>query len=139
LLRKYQCHPGPVLIVEDDEATREMMRRTLEQDGWTVEEAENGRVALSRVGQHAPGLILLDLMMPEMDGFEFVEMLRRNEAWRKIPIVVVTARDVSPDDKQRLDGSVKRIFPKAALTRDELAREIRMLARPAPDKAGVGR
>ncbi len=138
LLRKYQCHPGPVLVVEDDPATREMMRRTLEQDGWQVMEAENGRVALERVGESAPALILLDLMMPEMDGFEFVAELRKNDDWRAIPIVVVTAKDVSPEDRLRLDGNVKKIFQKAALTREELAREIRTLARSgAPSSAGA--
>ncbi|MBI3932741.1 MAG: response regulator [Acidobacteria bacterium] len=131
LLRKYQCHPGPVLIVEDDPSTREMMRRTLEQDGWTVHEAENGRVGLERVAAQVPGLILLDLMMPEMDGFEFAAELRKNDAWRKIPVVVVTAKDVSAEERMRLDGNVKKIFQKAALTREELAREIRLLARPA--------
>jgi signal transduction histidine kinase/DNA-binding response OmpR family regulator len=128
LLRKYRCHPGPVLIVEDDPVTREMMRRTLEQDGWQVSEAENGKVALQRIGEDPPGLILLDLMMPEMDGFEFVAELRKNEAWRGIPVVVITAKDVTPEDRMRLDGSVKKIFQKAALTREELAREIRILA-----------
>jgi signal transduction histidine kinase/DNA-binding response OmpR family regulator len=128
LLRKYRCHPGPVLVVEDDPATREMMRRTLEQDGWHVDEAENGRVALRRMETSAPALILLDLMMPEMDGFELVAELRKNDSWRAIPIVVVTARDVSPQDRTRLNGNVKKIFQKAVLTREELAREIRTLA-----------
>jgi signal transduction histidine kinase/CheY-like chemotaxis protein len=139
MLRKYQVHPGPVLVVEDDPATREMMRRTLVNDGWTVDEAENGRVGLERVRQRPPGLILLDLMMPEMDGFAFVEELRKNDEWRRIPVVVVTAKDISEEDKLRLDGRVKRIFQKAALTRDELAREIRMLARPVPPPEGDGR
>jgi signal transduction histidine kinase/CheY-like chemotaxis protein len=129
LLRKYQCHPGPVLIVEDDPATREMMRRTLEQDGWLVVEAENGRIGLKRVGENPPGLILLDLMMPEMDGFEFVAELRKVDAWRGIPVVVVTAKDITAEDRLRLNGNVKKIFQKAALTREELAREIRTLAR----------
>jgi signal transduction histidine kinase/CheY-like chemotaxis protein len=132
LLHKYQVHPGPVLIVEDDPATREMMRRTLVNDGWTVDEAENGRLGLERVKQRPPGLILLDLMMPEMDGFAFVEELRKNDEWRRIPVVVVTAKDMTAEDRLRLEGRVKRIFQKAALTREELAREIRMLARPVP-------
>jgi CheY-like chemotaxis protein len=132
LLHKYQVHPGPVLVVEDDPATREMMRRTLVNDGWTVDEAENGRIGLERVRQRPPGLILLDLMMPEMDGFAFVEELRKNDEWRRIPVVVVTAKDMTAEDRLRLEGRVKRIFQKAALTREELAREIRMLARPVP-------
>jgi CheY-like chemotaxis protein len=119
-----------VLLVEDDDTIRDMMRRSLEMDGWKVSEAENGRVGLERMAEATPDLILLDLMMPEMDGFEFVEALRKNPAWALIPIVVVTAKDLSPIDRQRLDGHVKKIFQKGALRRDELAREIRNLIRP---------
>jgi CheY-like chemotaxis protein len=107
-----------------------MMRRSLEQDGWKVTEAENGKVALSKLEEAQPELILLDLMMPEMDGFEFVEALRRTEAYARIPVVVVTAKDLTPDDRNRLDGHVKRIFQKGTMRREELAREIRGLLRP---------
>ncbi len=129
VLRRYRCAepPCPVLVVEDDPATREVIRRTLEGDGWQVSEAENGRVALTSVAAKIPDLILLDLMMPEMDGFEFVAELRRNEAWRRVPVVVVTAKDLSREDRERLDGYVRRIFQKGAFSRDELIREIRLL------------
>ena len=97
LLQKYRCaHPPcPVLLVEDNAELRALMRRMLEQEGWVVAEAENGRVALDRVAENRPELIVLDLMMPEMDGFTFIEALRQHEAWRAIPIVVVTAKDLS--------------------------------------------
>jgi len=88
---------------------------------------ENGRVGLDRVREAAPGLILLDLMMPEMDGFEFVEALRRDEAWRAIPIVVITAWELSVEDRQRLNGSVARIIQKGAYDRDALLAEVRDL------------
>jgi CheY-like chemotaxis protein len=131
MLGRYRCKhpPCPILVVEDDSATREMIRRTLEGDGWTVCEAENGRVGLERLAESRPELILLDLMMPEMDGFEFVAELRRNEEWRGIPVVVVTARDITAEDRIRLDGQVKKILQKGALSREELAREIRTMAR----------
>jgi signal transduction histidine kinase/DNA-binding response OmpR family regulator len=137
VLRRYKCEkpPCPVLVVEDDPATRDVIRRTLEQDGWRVSEAENGRVALQAVEQDSPELILLDLMMPEMDGFEFVSALRRNESSRHIPVVVVTAKDLSPDDRSRLEGHVRRIFQKGAFTREELIREIRRLV---PHEHGEG-
>ena len=92
-----------------------MLRRTLENDGWTVSEAANGRVALERVRESVPDLILLDLMMPEMDGFEFVAELRKNDAWRSIPVVVVTAKDLTPEDRQRLEGNVREVFQKGEL------------------------
>jgi signal transduction histidine kinase/DNA-binding response OmpR family regulator len=132
-LKKYRTGAAtPVLIVEDDDAIREMMRRSLELDGWVVREAENGKVALQRMHESRPALILLDLMMPEMDGFEFVEVLRKNPDWIGIPVVVVTAKDLTEDDRLRLDGHVKKIFQKGAMKREELARELRsVMRRPA--------
>jgi hypothetical protein len=118
-----------VLVVEDDPATRELIRRTLSGDGWAVCEAENGRSALSTVARSRPDLILLDLMMPEMDGFEFVEQLRANPDWRAIPVVVVTAKELTVADRERLRGNVRSILQKGAMTNEELAREIRAVAR----------
>ena len=74
-----------------------------------------------------PRLILLDLAMPEMDGFEFIAELRKSEAWRSIPVLVITAHDVSEDGRARLGGSVARILEKASLDRDDLLREVRAL------------
>ncbi|MCL4818816.1 MAG: response regulator [Vicinamibacteria bacterium] len=128
LLRRYKHEGAQLLVVEDDAATRELVRRTLEADGWSVAEAENGRVALERVAERMPSLILLDLMMPEMDGFEFVAELRKKPEWTGIPVVVVTAKDVTEEDRARLDGQVKRIVQKGGLSREDLAREIRRMA-----------
>ncbi len=89
-MRKYR-RDLPVLVVDDDDVLRELMRRILEKDGYSVTEARNGRDALDRLAEVTPGLILLDLMMPEMDGFELVEELRHHPSWRSIPIMVVTA------------------------------------------------
>jgi CheY-like chemotaxis protein len=75
----------------------------------------------------APSVILLDLMMPEMDGFEFVAEFRRHEAWRAIPIVVITARDLSREDHERLNGSVQKILQKGTHGRDQLLAEVREL------------
>ncbi|MDQ3582312.1 MAG: response regulator [Pseudomonadota bacterium] len=126
LLQNYRCPqpPCPVLVVEDEPALRELMRRMLEKEGWVVTEAENGRVALERVAEHRPELIVLDLMMPEMDGFTFIEALRQNEAWRSIPVVVVTAKDLTADDHARLNGQVQQVLHKGSYSRDELLREM---------------
>jgi len=72
-------------------------------------------------------VILLDLMMPEMDGFEFVTEFRRHESWRAIPIVVITARDLSREDRERLNGYVQKILQKGAHDRDALLAEVREL------------
>jgi CheY-like chemotaxis protein len=116
-----------VLVVEDDADLREMMRRTLEKGGWAVIEAANGRVALERLIEQRPELILLDLMMPEMDGFQFLEEVRKHEEWRLIPIVVVTAKDLTEEDHRRLSASEARVLQKGLYSRDDMLREVRDL------------
>ncbi|MBA3725331.1 MAG: response regulator, partial [Armatimonadetes bacterium] len=129
ILAKYRCPypPCPVLVVEDDAGTRQMMRTMLEKAGWSVSEAENGRVALERVAANRPTLILLDLMMPEMDGFEFAAEMHRNAETRSIPMVVLTAKDLTDQDLSRLDGSVHSILDKRGCTREELMCQVRDL------------
>ncbi len=129
VLGRYRCEspPCPVLVVEDDDATREMIRRTLEKSGWRVVEAENGRVALGRLEAGVPDLVLLDLMMPEMDGFELLERMRDRVEWRAVPVVVVTAKELTEEDRRRLNGSVQRILQKGAFTREGLLEEVRSL------------
>jgi hypothetical protein len=117
----------PVLVVDDDPDLRALLRRMLEREGHAVAEAEHGRAALERVRERAPGVVLLDLVMPEMDGFEFLEELRRDEATRAIPVIVITARDLSVEDHQRLNGSVERILQKGAYRHDALLAEVRRL------------
>jgi GAF domain-containing protein/CheY-like chemotaxis protein len=126
VLRKYRPDL-PVLVVDDDAGLRQLLRRMLEPEGYAVVEADNGRVALERLREVSPSVVLLDLMMPEMDGFEFVAEFRRHEAWRGIPIVVITARDLSREDHERLNGYVERILQKGAASRDQLLGEVREL------------
>ncbi|HEY8233648.1 MAG: response regulator [Vicinamibacterales bacterium] len=126
-LRRYRREgvQRPVLVVEDDASTREVIRRTLERDGWVVSEADNGRRGLQSVARQVPDLILLDLMMPEMDGFEFVAELRKSESGRRIPVVVVTAKEISEEDRRRLNGHVRRVLHKGSFSREELSSELR--------------
>ncbi len=128
VLRRYR-RDLPVLVVDDDAGFRELMRRVLEREGYTVTEADNGRAGLAELREHLPGVILLDLMMPEMDGFEFLDEFRRHEAWRGIPIVVVTAKELSAEDHERLNGGVARILQKGASSRESLLTEVRELVR----------
>ena len=129
IFQKYRCAHPPcsVLVVEDDADTRVILQRMLIKDGWTVLAAANGLEALVRVAEHRPELILLDLMMPEMDGFACIEALRQHDAWRSIPIVVITAKDLTEEDRQRLNGSLERILRKGAYNQEELLREVRAL------------
>jgi two-component system, NtrC family, sensor kinase len=125
-----------VLVVEDDAALRELVRRMLEREGYAVMEAKDGRDALERVGEHVPGVILLDLVMPVMDGFEFLAELRRKEAWRELPVIVLTAKDLSAEDRERLNGSVARILQKGAYGREALLAEVRALVAASVRRGG---
>ncbi|MFT5182077.1 MAG: adenylate cyclase [Alphaproteobacteria bacterium] len=114
-----------VLVVEDDDTTRTMLRRLLVGEGCLVSEAANGRLALDQLAVGKPGLILLDLMMPEMDGFEFLNQLRAMDAYANIPVVVITAADLSEQDRARLNGGVEQILRKSEFNRDDLLEEVR--------------
>jgi CheY-like chemotaxis protein len=116
---------GHALVVDDDESIRELFCRALEEDGWTVDEAENGAVALERAAERPPDLVLLDLMMPVMDGFEFVLHFRNMTDCKTTPIIVVTAKDLSDEDHQRLVGGVERIIEKGALTGKQLLENVK--------------
>ncbi len=126
VLEKIRHHgPAPrVLLVEDEPRTREMLCRAVQRHGWQVLEAENGRAGLERISSELPGVILLDLMMPEMDGFEFVEQLRRRPECRQIPIIVVTAKELTEQERLRLNGQVVRIIQKGGYSIRELVAEI---------------
>ena len=115
---------GRVLVVDDDDILRRGILQALEKEGWKVSEADDGRTGLERMGEAVPDVIVLDLMMPEMDGFEFLEALRRRAEWRHIPVVVVTAKDLTEEDRHRLNGGVERILQKDAPTRDDMLREV---------------
>jgi signal transduction histidine kinase/DNA-binding response OmpR family regulator len=135
ILKKYIClHPPcPVLVVDDDAATRTLTRAVLEKEGRAVTEAENGRVALQSMERERPCLILLDLMMPDMDGFEFAAEVRRHAEWRSIPIVILTASDLSHDDRRRLNGYVETVLQKKGDSRESLLHQVRdLLADFAP-------
>ena len=119
---------GPVLIVEDDAAARGLLARALGGAGLEVLEAADGRAALDLVRQHTPQLILLDLMMPGMDGFEFLEAIRGLPALAAVPVIVITGKDLTPEDRARLNGGVQRIVQKGAMSADALVTEVRQLA-----------
>jgi DNA-binding response OmpR family regulator len=142
VLHRYRKADGSqtVLVVEDDAATREMLRRTLEKEGWQVTEAENGRLGIERLKASRPALILLDLMMPEMDGFGFMEELHRQPQCHHLPVIVITAKDLTAEDIQRLNGQVARILQKSSMTTEELVAEIRALVpRFEPGAEPVGK
>jgi CheY-like chemotaxis protein len=103
-----------VLIVDDDPASARSLRGMLEKEGCEVADAPDGEQALLRVAARRPAIILLDLMMPHMDGFEFAAELHANPDWRTIPVVVMTAKDIVQEDRRRLNGYVTKIVKKEA-------------------------
>ena len=127
LVKRYVPSPsaGSVLVVEDDAPTRALLVRALSAAGWTVSEAANGRLALEAIAASTPNLVLLDLMMPEMDGFEFLDVLRREERRRNIPVVVITAKSLTAHERRRLNGDVARVVQKHTLDAEALLAEVR--------------
>jgi signal transduction histidine kinase/CheY-like chemotaxis protein len=114
LVAKYRAPFGPtrILVVEDDVTQRELIRSWLEPQNWSVIEADNGRVAIDRLSERVADVILLDLMMPEMDGFQLVAEMQKHPAWSKIPVIVVTARDLTVEDHARLNSGIEMILRK---------------------------
>ncbi|WP_227013997.1 response regulator [Paenibacillus psychroresistens] len=129
VMDKYILHrtDHSVLVIEDDVMTSEMMAKLLHKEGYKVTQAANGRVALEEVAREIPQLILLDLMMPEMDGFQFVAELRKHEAWSAIPIVVLTAKTITSEDQMKLNGYVKGVIQKGSFDHKSLLAEIHRL------------
>ena len=127
--------PTVVLIVEDDDGQRAVARDVLSAQGFIVHEAANGRLALEALRQDLPDVVLLDLMMPEMDGFEVVAEMQANAAWRTIPVVVVTALDLSAEDRRRLNRGVEHIVEKNASSPADLMARIGALMNETRRKA----
>jgi signal transduction histidine kinase/CheY-like chemotaxis protein len=113
---------GCALLVDDDEVVRRSVREALEPIGWKVTEAKNGQAAMESLVASRPEVIILDLMMPQMDGFEFLNELRGRPDWQNIPVVIVTAKDLTEEDRNRLNGGVERVIQKS--DHDEMLRQL---------------
>jgi CheY-like chemotaxis protein len=139
ILKRYECNlPGcDILVVDDEPQIREIIERTMQKEGWNVLQAGDGVEALKIVNIKPPQLILLDLMMPRMDGFEFLNELRKLPVGRDLPVVVITAMDLSSSDHQRLNGSVEQILQKGAYSQDDLLNEVRHLIKGLANKSST--
>jgi len=128
ILREHCANPSnaSILVVEDDLPTREALSRSLTSMGYAAHEAVNGRSGLDWLANHPPpSLILLDLMMPEMDGFEFLRELRKQPAFVDVPVIVVTAKDLTEEDVHILNGQTEKIIAKDQTYLTELAAALR--------------
>ncbi|WP_158747171.1 response regulator [Acidisphaera sp. L21] len=105
VMQRFRATEGSVLVVDDDPDARQRLRTVLERQGWEVGEAGNGEEALAAVAVSTPQLILLDLTMPVMDGFTFLDALRARPGGPEISVVVLSARDLSKSDRARLESA----------------------------------
>ena len=114
-----------VLVVDDEAANRTWLTKTLEPAGFEVIPASGGRDAIRIAKSKKPDLVLLDLMMPEVTGFDVVEALRREEATRETPIMVLTAMNLTDDDKRQLNGRVSQILSRGSLGSSDIVALLR--------------
>ena len=109
-----------ILVVDDDVTTRIILRKMLVKDGWRIAEAEHGKDSIKCINTEKPELILLDLLMPVMDGFEFLKILKADDTWKNIPVIVITSKDLTEEDYSFLTNNVDRVIQKGKYTRKEL-------------------
>lgn len=128
--KKYRTKPGDfsVMVIEDDAINREALTRILNKGGWNVSEAIDGPSAFRLLNNNIPDMILLDLVLPDMNGFEFISRLRQNKYWKNIPVIINSAKELSLEEKGRLQGDVVKILRKGDVTCGELLQEVRKIA-----------
>ena len=136
VMDRFRDADGDVLVVDDDVDTRERLRTVLEKNGWTVAEAGNGAEALAQVRLAVPRVILLDLTMPVMDGFGFLQALREQPGCLDVPVVVLTARNLTNEDRQRL-RSASQVLSKGDTSLRDLAGELHALVPHAAEASGA--
>ena len=126
ILEKYKSvsKSRHLLVVDDDATTRIILRKMLVKDGWRVAEAEHGKIAIDCLNEEKPELILLDLLMSEMDGFEFLKVIRGRPDWKKIPVIVITSKDLTEEDYSFLSANVDQVIQKGKYTRNALIKQI---------------
>jgi threonine synthase len=119
-----------IAIVDDTADARRLVRRILQSQGdYTLFEASNGKEALELVNREHPDLIILDLMMPEMDGFAVLDALKANPDTAQIPVIVSTAKELTPEEKTRLQGQIQTLMQKGDFMSDEFLEEVKALIR----------
>jgi signal transduction histidine kinase/DNA-binding response OmpR family regulator len=125
LIHSLLSRDGPVLVVDDDATARDMIRQTIEKMGLAAAEVVDGRRALSWLDAHPkPAMILLDLIMPDMDGFEVLDALAGRADWRDIPVVVLTAKELTAAERDRLQRQAQKVIAKGGASRLDIAAAI---------------
>ncbi len=112
---------GSIMVVEDNTTLRQILNYHLTREGWNVIMVKNGREAIDKLKtMNKLALILLDLIMPEMDGFQLIEKLQNHDQWQSIPVVVLTEKNLTSEESERLDGNVNKIFIKSTYNEKDL-------------------
>jgi signal transduction histidine kinase/DNA-binding response OmpR family regulator/HAMP domain-containing protein len=125
VLQRFEGRGHEVLIADDDPVVVDLVRQLLEDDSWTVRSAANGKEALEAIAIKQPDVLLLDLMMPVMDGFETLRQLRANDETQDLPVIVITAKDLSPDEQRDLLHNTTKVIEKDGLDRERILSELR--------------
>ena len=121
---------GAVLVVDDNVVIRKILRRALEHEGFTVLEAESGAKALALMESGLPALIVLDLMMLEMDGFKFLTQLRRHPERQAVPVVVLSAKPLNPEEQAFVATHAQHFQRKGKTVGEDLAKLAHKFLRP---------
>ncbi|MCJ2088519.1 response regulator [Methylobacterium sp. E-005] len=137
IMEQFRAADGDVLVVDDDPDMRDRLRAVLERNGWSVREAGNGCEALDQVKHGVPRLVLLDLTMPVMDGFSFLDRLRVLPGCAEVPVVVLSARDVTAEERERL-SEADRVLRKGDSSLQDIAKELRKIDNRHVDDGEVG-
>jgi len=118
-------------VIDDDPASRELMQRHLARAGYRTHGASGGASGLALARELKPAAITLDVLMPEMDGFAFLSALRERENGKSVPVIVVSALDLTAEHRKRLSGGVQQILKKGAYTPEFLLDELRGVLSPS--------
>jgi CheY-like chemotaxis protein len=137
-LSRISPHRGRLLVADDDPHVVDLVRQLLEDQSYEIQSARDGEEALEEIARQRPDVVLLDLLMPRLGGFDVIEALRHDPRYQDIPVVVLTAKALSTEEKTSLQQHVLKIMQKRGLERDALLQEIRSALRvyQSPEPAG---
>ena len=138
VLKRHISQPpcGKILLVDDDAMTRMLMREQLEMSTYEVQEAASGIEALEKMEQFIPSVIILDLLMPAMNGFEFLHNLQERSKYKNVPVIVMTAKDLSPEERGKLTTNVQKVFCKGVCDRQTLLEDVKHFLSSVVSRAG---
>ncbi len=137
LVKSKGRRPVNILCIDDNEGVRELLKEILETEGYDVISATTGKDGVTKALHYRPDLVILDLLIPDMDGFELSQALKSNAATADIPIIVLTAKDITVEERLRLVGNTESIMQKSCFSKEDLLAHIRDLEATYPVRMGL--